>query len=351
MSEANLPLVSVRTGQRQIAPKVAAIIPCYRAAATIESVLAGIGAEVTAIYCVDDASTDDTARVLEQMAAHDKRIRIVRRAVNGGVGAAMVDGYRAAIADGMGILVKIDSDGQMDPALIADFIAPILTGQADYVKGNRFFNPDTVGEMPAKRVIGNAGLSFLTKLSTGYWDLFDPTNGYTAIHAGVAGALPLELLHGRFFFESDLLFRLSTIQARVIELPLMAQYNAPNSHLNELRCLVTFPGLHGRNLLKRIAYNYFLRNFSLASVNLVLGILLTAFGLTFGVTEWVRSAQTGVLATTGTVMLSALPFLLGIQLLLSFLAHDMAMTPREPVHPRIARMRVLAPRSERSSGA
>jgi glycosyltransferase involved in cell wall biosynthesis len=351
MSEANLPLTSFRGGQRQAALKIAVVIPCYRAATTIESVIGSIGTEVAAIYCVDDASPDDTARVLDQLAARDARVRVVRRPVNGGVGAATVDGYRAAIADGMGILVKIDSDGQMDPALIPDFIAPILSGQADYVKGNRFFNADTVGAMPAKRVIGNAGLSFLTKLSTGYWDLFDPTNGYTAIHADVAAALPQKRLHPRFFFESDLLFRLSTVQARVIELPLMAQYNAPNSHLNELRCLVTFPGLHLRNLAKRIGYNYFLRNFSLASVNLVLGILLAGFGFLFGLIEWVRSVDTGVPATTGTVMLSALPFLLGIQFLLSFLSHDMAMAPREPVHPRIARLRILAPRSDRGSDA
>ncbi|MGH6894514.1 MAG: glycosyltransferase family 2 protein, partial [Dongiaceae bacterium] len=303
------------------------------------------------IYCVDDASPDDTLGILERLAGEDSRIRIVRRAVNGGVGAAMVDGYRAAMADGMSVLVKIDSDGQMDPSLIPDFIEPILNGHADYVKGNRFFNADTVGAMPMSRIVGNAGLSFLTKLSTGYWDLFDPTNGYTAIHAGIAAVLPLDRLHPRFFFESDLLFRLSTVQARVVELPLVAQYNAPNSHLSELRCLVTFPGLHARNLLKRMVYNYFLRNFSLASVNLVLGILLAAFGLVFGLVEWVRSIESGVPATTGTVMLSALPFLLGIQFLLSFVAHDMAMSPREPVHPRIARLRVLAPRSDRGSDA
>jgi len=351
MTEPAFALTSIRAGQREIAPKVAVVIPCYRAADTIASVLSSIGPEVSAIYCIDDASPDGTAHILEQFAAQDARIRIVRRAVNGGVGAAMVDGYRAAIADGMGILVKIDSDGQMDPLLILDFIAPILAGHADYVKGNRFFNADTVGAMPVKRVVGNAGLSFLTKLSTGYWELFDPTNGYTAIHADVAAVLPLERLHPRFFFESDLLFRLSTVQARVIELPLMAQYNALNSHLNELRCLVTFPGLHLRNLLKRIGYNYFLRNFSLASVNLVLGILLASFGLVFGLIEWAKSFETGVPATTGTVMLSALPFLLGIQLLMSFLSHDMAMAPREPVHPRIARLRVLAPRSDRGPDA
>jgi len=322
-------------------PAIAVVIPCYRAAATIAAVLAGIGPEVRDIWCIDDCSPDDTSAVVTGAAEKDPRIRLLKRAANGGVGAAVMDGYRAAIAAGATVIVKVDSDGQMDPAFIGDFAAPILLGHADYVKGNRFFNADTVRAMPGSRLVGNAGLSFLSKLSTGYWDMFDPTNGYTAIHADVAAALPLDQIHRRFFFESDLLFRLSVIHARVIELPLSAQYDAPNSHLSELRCLFTFPGLHLRNAFKRIIYNYFLRNFSLASVNLVLGAALVAFGIAFGIVHWIDSAATGIPATTGTVMLSALPFLLGMQLLLSFLAHDMAHGPREAIHPFITRRRVL----------
>lgn len=321
---------------------IAVVIPCYRAAGTIAQVLAEIGPEVRDIWCIDDCSPDDTAAVVARAAEKDPRIHLLKRSVNGGVGAAVTDGYRAAAAAGASVIVKVDSDGQMDPAFVGNFAAPILLGQADYVKGNRFFNADTVRAMPASRLVGNAGLSFLSKLSTGYWDLFDPTNGYTAIHADVAAALPLSKVHPRFFFESDLLFRLSIIHARVVELPLPAQYDSPNSHLSELRCLLTFPGLHVRNVFKRIIYNYFLRNFSLASVNLVLGIALVAFGAAFGIFEWIESARTAVPATTGTVMLSALPFLLGMQLLLSFLSQDMAHVPHEAVHPFIARRRVLA---------
>jgi dolichol-phosphate mannosyltransferase len=320
---------------------IAVVIPCYQATATIRDVLAGIGPEVAAIYCVDDASTDDTAAVVTQAMSRDNRIHLILRSVNGGVGAAMVDGYRAAIADGARALVKIDSDGQMNPLLIAHFAAPILEGQADYVKGNRFFTVDSVRSMPALRIVGNAGLSFLTKLSTGYWDLFDPTNGYTAIHADVAAALPLDRLHRRYFFESDLLFRLGITRARVVELPMTARYGQETSHLSVTKCLLTFPGLHARNILKRIFYCYFLRNFSIASLNLVFGLLLAGFGLTFGLEEWIAAAISGTAATAGTVMLSALPFLLGVQLLLSFLANDMAMTPRESIHGRLSTLRIL----------
>ena len=320
---------------------VAVVIPCYKAAATIPSVLQGIGTEVGAIYCVDDASPDDTVAVITQAMTRDKRIRLILRQENGGVGAAMVDGYLAAIADGATVLVKIDSDGQMNPAVISSFVAPILSGEADYVKGNRFFAIDTVRRMPLVRIIGNAGLSFLTKLSTGYWDLFDPTNGYTAIHARVAAVLPLGRLHPRYFFESDLLFRLSTVRARVIELPMASTYGTERSHLSVFRCLATFPWLHVRNFLKRLFYNYFLRNFSIASVNLVLGTALAAFGLIFGVERWLAASQSDLAATPGTVMLSALPLLLGVQLILNFLSHDMATTPRDAIHHRIAKMQIL----------
>src|SRR5690606_21657002 len=148
---------------------------------------------------------------------------------------------------------------------------------------------DSVRAMPVSRIIGNAGLSFLTKLSTGYWNLFDPTNGYTALHADVAAVLPLDRLHKGYFFESDLLFRLGVARARIVELPMAAQYGEETSHLSRLKCLLTFPVLHLRNLCKRIVYSYFLRGFSAASISLVLGIVLLIFGMIFGADRWLLS--------------------------------------------------------------
>ena len=119
------------------------------------------------------------------MAEFDDRLKVIKRASNGGVGAAMITGYQQAINDGADIVVKVDGDGQMDPSLIPLFVAEIAEGRADYVKGNRFYSLETAKSMPLGRKIGNMGLSFMTKLSTGYWQLFDPTNGYTAIHANI----------------------------------------------------------------------------------------------------------------------------------------------------------------------
>lgn len=329
------------------AARVAVVIPCYRASASLGAVVSAIGREVWRIYCVDDASPDRTIEAIAAAATLDPRVRMIRRAENGGVGAAVVDGIRAALADGATIIVKIDSDGQMNPAFIPEFVAAIESGEGDYAKGNRFFSLDRVAKMPPLRLVGNAGLSFLTKLSTGYWDVFDPTNGYIAIHASVARLLPLDRLHGRYFFESDLLFRLATLRARVVELPIETVYRNEVSHLSEMRCLTTFPFLHARNFLKRLFYNYLLRNFSTASLSMIGGLLLLAFGSIFGGLHWLDSLHTGEPATAGTVMLSALPLSLGIQLLLNFISQDVALTPSTAIHPRLGFKRVLATNPDR----
>jgi glycosyltransferase involved in cell wall biosynthesis len=314
---------------------VAVVIPCYRVRHQIESVLMRIGPEISLIYCIDDACPEGSGEIVEQVALHDSRIQLIYHPTNQGVGGAMVTGYRRAIEAGADIVVKLDGDGQMDPRQISRLIKPIRNGEADYVKGNRFFRLESLQSMPRLRVIGNAGLSFLTKLSTGYWNPFDPTNGFTAIHARVAQALPLDKLSRRYFFESDMLFRLNTLRAVILDVPMDAQYSDENSSLNLLQALFVFSWRHAVNTLKRIFYNYFLRNFNMASLHLVLGILLLTFGLVFGMQQWIRSAQLEQVASSGTVMLAALPVILGMQFLLNFIAFDMANVPRDPIHQRL----------------
>jgi glycosyltransferase involved in cell wall biosynthesis len=249
----------------------------------------------------------------------------------------VVTGYEAALALGADIIVKLDGDGQMAPEKIADLIDPILRGEADYLKGNRFFNVEDLRLMPRLRLLGNAGLSFLSKLSSGYWNLFDPTNGFTAIHATAAALLPLNKLSKGYFFESDTLFRLNVLRAVVLEVPMAAHYAGEHSSLSIAKSLLEFPFLHLRNLIKRIFYDYFLRDFNMASINLVLGTVLLLFGLTFGSVHWIRGYAFDVLASPGTVMLAALPVILGSQLLLSFINFDLANVPRRPLQRMLRR--------------
>ncbi len=243
-------------------------------------------------------------------------------------------GYRAAIADNMEVLVKIDSDGQMDPALILEFVAPIINGEADYTKGNRFFDLEKVRSMPKMRLFGNAVLSLMCKLSSGYWNLFDPTNGYTAIHADVARHLPFKKISNRYFFETDMLFRLNTLRAVVVDVPMEAKYGDEVSNLKISKIVGEFFAKHVRNFLKRIFYNYYLRDMSLASIELPVGLMLFTFGVVFGGYHWGHSLQAGNTTPVGTVMLAALPALMGLQLILAFLSYDISSMPQRAMHAR-----------------
>jgi hypothetical protein len=190
--------------------------------------------------------------------------------------------------------------------------------------------------MPWPRLLGNAALSFLTKLSTGYWQLFDPTNGYTAIHRSVLALVPIEHVAQRYFFESDLLYQLNQLRAVVHEMPMSASYADESSSLRPLRMIGPFLFGNARNFARRLVYSYFIRGFSLASVELLLGAGGLLFGLGFGARTWWTSIASGVPATAGTVMLAALPLILGLQLVLSWLAFDIAAEPRYPVSPGLA---------------
>jgi dolichol-phosphate mannosyltransferase len=311
--------------------KIAVIIPSYRVTRHILQVLASIGPEVDRIYVVDDKCPDGSGELV-QRECRDPRVRVIFNPENRGVGGAVMHGYQAAIEDGMTVMVKIDGDGQMDPKLIALFAAPILNGEADYTKGNRFFDLEQIGSMPPMRLFGNAVLSLMCKLSSGYWDLFDPTNGYTAIHARTARHLPFGKISQRYFFETDMLFRLNTFNARVIDVPMDAHYGDEVSNLQISKVVSEFFVKHVRNFSKRLFYKYYLRDMSLASIELPLGLLMLVWGLVYGGWHWFASMQKGVETPAGTVMLSALPILMGIQLILAFLAYDISSVPRRAVH-------------------
>lgn len=317
-------------GEARVLPKIAIVIPAYRVTGQIARVIAGLPGWAWRIYVVDDACPDGSSEVAGAIA--DERLRIIRHSENLGVGGAVVSGYRAALADGADVLVKMDGDGQMDAAMLPQLLGPILRGEADYTKGNRFYDLARLSSMPRVRLFGNAILSFMTKLSAGYWDIFDPTNGYTALHASVARQLSLEKLSRRYFFETDLLFRLNTIRAVVIDVPMDARYADESSNLRAWRVAPDFLFKHLRNGTKRVFYNYFLRDLSLASLQLVMGIVFLTVGGGLGLQYWYRSDVSGVPTLAGSVTLVAMLVIVGIQMLLGFLAYDIASVPKRPLH-------------------
>ncbi len=312
-------------------PAIAVVIPCYRVTDHVLGVIESIGPEVRDIFVIDDACPDKSGEFVEANCA-DGRVRVCFHEKNQGVGGATLTGYQAAIEAGAGIIVKIDGDGQMDPALIELFVRPILAGRADYAKGNRFYNLAGLADMPKLRLLGNLALSFASKMSSGYWKIFDPTNGYTAIHAKVAAVLPFERIDKGYYFESDMLFRLNISRAVVNDVPMRAKYGDEKSGLKISRVFFPFMVKHAGNLARRIFYSYFLRDFSIASIELVLGAVLVAFGTIFGSIEWYNYGTAGVPAPGGVIILAALPFLVGSQLLISFLNYDVQNQPVTPLH-------------------
>ena len=311
--------------------KIAVVIPCYRVRKHILRVISQITNIVDYIYVVDDRCPEGSgAFVIDNCL--DKRVQVIFNVENLGVGGAVIVGYEAALIDDVDIVVKIDGDGQMDPKLLDDFIDPILLGEADYAKGNRFFDLEHINRMPKIRLLGNSILSFMNKISSGYWNIFDPTNGYTAIHAEVIKKIAFTRVSKRYFFESDMLFRLNILKAVVVDIPMNAFYGNELSNLKAHKVMGEFLVKHFRNFIKRIFYNYYLRDMSVASIELPIGICLLLFGVFHGLINWYRYSILGVPTPLGTIMISALSLLFGTQFILAFLSFDVESVPKRIIH-------------------
>ena len=308
---------------------IATVIPAYRVERDIETVLRDLPAYIKYIIVVDDASPDSTSDLVTAAAKKDSRITLIHHTENLGVGGAMISGFRKALELGAQIVIKIDGDGQMDPAHIPALITPLILGKADYVKGNRFRDFQSLLQMPFVRRIGNLGLSFLTKAATGYWSIFDPTNGFFAIRAEVLAQLPLEKIDHRYYFETSMLANLYLISALVMDIPIPARYRNETSNLSIRRSLFEFPFKLLITFLRRILLRYYIYDFSMMSLYLMIGIPLLLFGGIFGSVKWIEYASQNIPAPTGTVMLPTLSVILGIQILLSAIEIDMNSTPRK----------------------
>ena len=301
--------------------KICVVIPAYKVASTLAKVVSDIGPEVSNIIVVDDNCPEKSGQVLQKQ-SNDSRLEVIIRTENGGVGAAVKTGYEKALQLGADVIVKLDGDGQMPPARIKDLIEPIVSGKADYAKGNRFFEVEAIKKMPKNRIFGNLVLSFMTKLSSGYWHIFDPNNGFTAISRTTLQRLPIQKIDNRYFFESDMLFRLNLNRAVVADVFMPAIYANEVSSLKIRKVLFEFPLKHFKNLLKRIIYSYYIREFNLASIELPTAIVLAVIGSVRAITAWNLSNQTGQPTPAGTVVLSAILLLSALQLLLSFINFD-----------------------------
>lgn len=316
----------MHTGASPVPPKVCVVIPAYKVAKQILQVLKLVGPGVAHILVIDDCCPEGSGEIVRRN-CKDERVEVIRHERNLGVGGAVITGYRRSLALDCDIVVKLDGDGQMDPSLISKLIHPLIFERAGYSKGNRFFNIEAIRAMPLRRILGNLVLSFMAKGSTGYWKIFDPNNGYTAIKSDVLANLPLEKVDSRYFFESDMLFRLYLARVVIADIPMPAIYKDEKSNLKIGRTIFEFSYKHFRNTYKRILYTYYLREFTLASIELPLGLALFLFGLVLGTKNWLHGLSTGIPTQPGTLILIAMSILSGLQLLLSFLSYDISNAP------------------------
>jgi len=307
--------------------KKAAVIPCYNVADHIREVILTLPSQLDHIIVVDDACPQHSGKIVEEI--DDDRIHVLYHEKNQGVGGAVLTGYQKALDLDCDIVVKVDGDGQMDPTCMERLIEPLVRDEADYVKGNRFHDFKALRSMPKIRLIANNLMSFLAKVFSGYWNIMDPANGYTAIHKRALEQLDLDKIARRYFFETDMLHHLYLVNAVVKDIPIPAQYGDEKSSFTAREALLQFPPRLLYGLLKRIFLRYFIYDFNMASVYILLGVPLFLWGLIFGIIEWVDSYVNGVPKTAGTVMLAALPLIISFEMLLQAISIDIHMVPRK----------------------
>jgi glycosyltransferase involved in cell wall biosynthesis len=306
--------------------RIAVVVPAYRVEPHITSLLEGMPAFVDHIIVVDDASPDATGERVRALV--DPRVLYFRHPKNRGVGGAMATGFRMALERGADLIVKCDGDGQMDPQDIPRLLQPLLDGRAEYAKASRFHHIRELGSMPRLRLGGNVALTFLTKLASGYWHILDPQNGFLAIRADLLRRLPLERVARGYFFENDMLIRLNCLEARVADVPLPSRYGKESSSMNLGRVLFEFPIRLIAGLFRRIFWRYVFYDVSPVAVFFYAGLALLLFGSLFGSWHWVVNSRLHRATPTGTVIIAAIPVILGFQLLLQAIVLDVQNSPR-----------------------
>lgn len=305
---------------------ISVVIPSYKVSRHILEVINSMPNFVDYIIIIDDKCPQNSGKIAET--SDDNRVIVCYHEENKGVGGAVVTGYKKALELNSDIVIKVDGDGQMDVSYMQKLIQPIINKKADYTKGNRFVDFKALRQMPKIRLFGNSGLSFLVKVASGYWNIMDPTNGYTAINKNSLKNLDLNSISRRYFFESDMLINLNIENAVVVDVSIPAKYGNEESSLSITKTLFGFPPKLFKGLCKRIFLKYFVYDFNMLSLYLILGILMFLFGTIWGCLKWIEAILNNSSTSTGTVMLSVLPIILGTQFLLQAIQIDMSNIPK-----------------------
>jgi glycosyltransferase involved in cell wall biosynthesis len=301
--------------------RVAVVVPAYDEEALVVETLRGIPDFVDAVYVVDDASRDDTGERARELG--DSRVEVIRHERNSGVGAAIVTGYRRALEDGIDVACVMAADNQMDPAELSGLVEPVARGDVDYAKANRLVSGEAWKVIPRTRYLGNAVLSLLTKIASGYWHVADSQAGYTAISRDALVRLDLDRLYPRYGFPNDVLVHLNVENARVRDVPSRPIYNIGERSGIRLRSVVPrISWLLFKAFWWRMGQKFVIRDFHPLVFFYVFGVVMTLAGLALGLVEVVLRLM-GNEITTATIVLVAVLFIAGLQLTLFAMWFDM----------------------------
>jgi len=301
--------------------KIAVVIPCYKVEKHIEKVVIGIPDFADHIILVNDCSPDNTLQALNRIATTNSKAIVISNQKNEGVGGAMLTGFKKSLEINADIIIKIDGDGQMDCSYIAKMIDKI-SDNADFVKGNRFYDRKMLSQMPFIRRLGNIGVGFLVKMASGYYKISDPANGFFCIKANSIRKLNTKHIAKRFFFESSLLIELYYTGAKIKEVPMPAIYADEKSNLSVLKTLLTFPPKLFRAFLRRIILRYFIYDINIGSLYILFGLPTFLFGIIYGAIKWYHYSSIGITAPTGTIMIAVLAIVLGFQSIIAAAQYD-----------------------------
>lgn len=302
--------------------KIGIVIPYYNDAGHIKTVVQKLPDFIDTIMIVDDRSQEPLPVI------QSKKVFTHRNEENSGVGGATITGWEKIAGHRPDIVVKMDADDQMDPRYLTDLLDPIIDNRAEFTKGNRFQDFQSLKKMPFLRRLGNLGLSFLCKMATGYWNNFDPTNGFFAIRTSLIEKLNKKRLHPRFFFETSLMAELYFHNARIMDVPMGAIYNDEKSSLKIGRELFKYPFRLFKIFIRRIILTYYFYDFNMASLYMLMGIPLFLFGVIYGLQVWHTNAVKNILTPTGTIMIITLSIILGFQLILQAIQIDIEKSPK-----------------------
>ncbi|MBT9146911.1 MAG: Undecaprenyl-phosphate mannosyltransferase [Syntrophomonadaceae bacterium] len=240
--------------------KIAVVVPAYNEERFIAQVLNTIPSFVDCIYAVNDGSIDHTLEIMQNIANQNGKVTVVNRETRGGVGAAIITGHKMALEDTIDVVAVMAGDGQMDPTVLDKILDPVIEGKADYSKGNRLSTPQHQRGMSTWRRFGNFLLNYLTKLSSGYWHISDPQNGYTAISREALERIDLDRLETGFAFENNMLVKLNIIGARVVDVPHPARYGKERSKIRYHHFILTTSWVLLKGYLWRLWAKYLKRH-------------------------------------------------------------------------------------------